>query len=290
MGRFYHMRKHLAMFVIGLSTSLIFFYNFNAYVYKKSDGVPILMYHEITPDTSKRYSVTPDNFREQLKELYQAGYVTARLEDVLLNKESVRNKKVVILRFDDSRRCHFNYIKNDLGKLIIDPDCAVGIILDFYKEHPDFGCHALFCVVATEEFHQPNLAVDKLRFLLEHGMEIGNHTYAHEHLINTTAEDIDRIFGKAMEHWQQTLGEDAQKIKVIALPYGDVPLLPEAQERLRRFTWKDHTYAPLGILHAGRKHRKRCPWASSPNHKSYQLPSFDVNNNNFSSIMKSLKE
>lgn len=282
------MLMRLAMFIIGLTTGLILFYSFNDYVFKRGDGVPILMYHEISPDSSKRYSVTPKNFRKQLEKLHQAGYATARLEDVLLNKESVRNKKVIVLRFDDSRRCHFNYIKDPQGKLIIDPDCVVGMMLDFYKEHPDFGCHGLFCVVATEEFHQPHLAVKKLRFLLDHGMEIGNHTYAHEHLVNATPADIDRIFGKAMEHWQKTLGEDAQKIKIIALPYGDVPLMPEARERLRCFSWQGQTYKPLGILHAGRKQRKRCPWVGSPRHEPHELPSFDVNNDNFNAIMKSL--
>lgn len=282
------MRKQLLQFVAGLFLSILLLYSFNLFVFQHSVGVPILMYHEITRDTAKRGSVTPDNFRGHLEQLHKAGYVTARLEDVLLNKESVRNKKVVVLRFDDSRRCHFNYLQDSQGNLTIDPDCAVGIILDFYKKHPDFGCHAIFCVVATEEFHQPHLAAKKLRFLLHNGMEIANHTYAHGRLINVTDDDIDAMFGKAMKHWHKTLKEDAHKIKILALPYGDVPLSPSALERLRRFTWQGITYTPLGILHAGRKQRKKCPWPDSPCFDPYTVPSFDVSNKTFENVMRSL--
>lgn len=250
--------------------------------------IPILMYHSVK-DIDIRYAVKPDVFRSHLEKLYKAGYVTAKLEDIILNKSSIQGKKVVVLRFDDSRKSQFNYIKDQAGNWVIDPDCAVAIILDFYKKYPSFGHHAIFFVVPDEGFHQEELKKQKMEFLLDNGMEIGNHTYFHDNLANATVADIDRNFGKAMEYWYNLLGSKADAIKILATPYGILPKSITAQKRLLNFFWNNVSYKPIGIALAGGAHNILCPNPSSSQFDAFALPSLEVTNTNFDSILQRLQ-
>lgn len=248
-------------------------------------SIPILMYHGIS-DQEGRYNVSPEIFRQHLQKLCDLGFVTAKLEDVILNKENIKNKKIVILRFDDSRKNQFNYIKDHKGSWVINPECAVGIILDFYKKNPKFGKHAIFFVIPKEEFHQRRLTKKKMKFLLSQGMEIGNHTYYHDNLKNAQVEDVDRNFGQAMAYWEDMLGADADKIKILSTPYGVTPDDSLARERLRNFQWKNKTYKPIGILLAGKDNNKLCPIPNCKEFDCFAIPSLEVTNKNFDSIVQ----
>jgi hypothetical protein len=238
--------------------------------------------------SENRFSVTPELFRTHLEKLYQAGFVTAKLEDIMSKPEMVNNKKIVVLRFDDSRADQFRYVKDSNDALIVDPNCAVGILLDFYKAHPDFGKHAVFCVIALESFHQPRFIKEKHEFLLDHGLEIANHTYDHERLGHARADDVDREFGTAMVLWEKWLGPRAEEIKLIAPPFGAVPDSQAARERLQKFEWQGKQYKPLGILLAGRKYNYVCPYPTSKEFNRYALPSLEVTSKNFDEILREI--
>lgn len=258
------------------------------YSKSKPKGFAILMYHDISPKES-RFSVTPANFRKHLQALYDAGFVTSRLDDIINKRYSKTCKKYVVLRFDDSRKSQFRYIRDQQGSLIIDPECAVGIIIDFAKTHPGFGHHAVFCIVATEQFHQPRYAKQKLLYLLDNGMEIINHTFDHEPLVDATSEDIDNYFGKAMEIWEHLIGHRAQEITILAAPYGVLPRSAHARNRMKHFCWQDKWYKPSGVLCAGRRYHVLCPSPNCPQFNPFELPSFDVTNDNFDEILAHIK-
>ena len=252
-----------------------------------SKKIPILMYHSI--DYGKGVmSVTPENFRSHLEKLYDKGYVTAKLEDIILDK--IKSEKPVVLRFDDSRASQFRYVKDGKGNAMIDKKCAVGIILDFYQQHKEFGKHAIFFVIPHVEFHQPEYTKQKLEFLLKEGMEIGNHGYYHEDLTYAKPEDIDKNFGKAMHRFEQILGENAKRIRIIATPYGSEPKYTETKKELREFKWQGKKYKTLGIVYAYGKYNKLCPSRSSEKFNQYELPSLEVTNKNFDKIMDMLKD
>ena len=71
-------------------------------------NIPILMYHTIGYKKD-RYCVTPEEFRTHLEKLYNAGYVTAPLSDILAKKPHLKKQKVVVFRFDGAKLSQFNY-------------------------------------------------------------------------------------------------------------------------------------------------------------------------------------
>lgn len=251
-------------------------------------GIPILMFHRITLEASQayedRFDITADNLRLTLEELSKQGYVTVKLEDILLHKRRVKNKKAIILRFDDSTQDQFNYIQDKNGNIMIDPNCAVAILLEFYKKHPKFGNHAIFFTLAGREFGQSIYSRQKLEFLLENGMEIGNHGLIHEYLTNYTAQDIDRNFGQAMSYWYQLLGQKAGRIKIVATPFASRPQNISALDRLKAFSWNSKNFRPLGILYDKEKLLIRNQI------DPYDLPSFAVTNNNFVTVLNRIKD
>lgn len=270
-----------------LALSLFIFF-LNSYIGTRESciGIPILMYHSIDNKQS-RYSVTPENFRRHLEKLYHAGYVTVKLEDIINNSQDTINKKVVILRFDDSRKSQFRYIKDLQGNIIIDPDCAISILLQFYQKHPEFGKHAIFCIIPREEFHQPKWTKQKIEFLINNGMEIANHSYYHRKLTYACPNDIDKDFGQAIVYWEKLVGPLADKIKIIATPCGSRPVNPASEERLKHFEWNGKQYNTLAILYAG---GRLCPRPTSINFDRYNLPSIEVTNNNFDTILEFIKD
>jgi hypothetical protein len=282
--------KIIALIVIILSFSLLIGW----YCTKsKPRGFPILMYHDIG-EKGGRFCVTPENFRRHLQALYDAGFVTSRLDNIISHRSTPSDKKQtstrpVVLRFDDSRKSQFKLIRDQKGSLIIDPNCALGILLDFAKTHPGFGTHAVFCVIATEQFHQPRYAKQKLLYLLDNGMEIINHTFDHELLLDATPEGVDEAFGKAMEVWEALLGSRAQEITFIAPPCGVLPRSARTRNRLKNYVWNNKHYKPSGILCAGRRYHIMCPPSDSPSFNPFELPSFDVTNDNFDDILATIK-
>lgn len=277
--------KQILKISIILSIFLFIFFKFK---FNNYNGFPILMYHSIDYKNS-RYSVSPENFKNHLVQLYNAGYRTARLEDIILKKVDPEKEKLVVLRFDDSRLSHFKYIKDLNNNVKIDPNCALQILLEFYSQHPRFGKNALFCVIAQEEFHQPQYTKQKFEFLISNGMEIANHGFSHKNLVFANEEDIDNEFGKAMDYWYKKIGSFAQYIKIIALPYGKPPNSIKAKKRLECFSYANKIYNPLAILYAGVRYNRLCPYPTSSNFNPYEIPCIEVTNNNFDQIIKIIK-
>lgn len=251
---------------------------------KSFRGIPILMYHGISKRPG-RFNVKPDTFRSHLQKLYKAGYVTASLADVLAKNPSLKYKKIVLLRFDDSRRSQCNYIFDAQGKPFLDPDCATGIILDFYKKHPSFGKHAFFCLIPSMCFQQPRYCKQKLLFLLNEGMELVNHGFDHLRIADAQPATIDNNFGRAMAFWDTLLGPTAEVINCVAPPFGSQPSLPEAKKRLRCFEYNGKSYPQAAIVYAGRKYHHAAHSPFCKNFDPYDLPSFEVTEDNFDEIL-----
>lgn len=250
--------------------------------------IPILGYHSID-HKKNRFSISPETFRKHLETIYQSGYSTAPLKDVIARKPYLKNKKIVILRFDDSRQSQFNYIFDKKGKKIIDPDCAVGILLDFSKKYPSFGNHALFAIIAHVNFGQPEFAKEKLLFLLHNGMELVNHGYYHEHLAKSNPEAIHKNFGKALEHWENVLGKEAKNFDMIATPYGSRPQNSEAYTCLKCIRYKGKKYPQKATLfYGGKNYNKAAPSCFTKEFDPYELPTFEITTEDFDQIWQTI--
>ena len=187
--------------------------------------VMILEYHRIDVPED-RWTRTPENFRRDLETLYARGYRLQRLTDLLDGKITVpAGTTPVILTFDDSSPGQFRYLERD-GRHEIDPRCAVGILEAFIRERPDFGRGATFYVLPGASrphrlFDQPEHATRKLRFLVEHGYEIGNHTLWHANLGKYDERVVRQQLAEA-QVWIQRHVPGYQP-RTLALPHGVYP-------------------------------------------------------------------
>lgn len=182
--------------------------------------IPILVYHMIGKEEG-RWTRTPDNFRKDLGELYDKGYVLVPLNDYLRGDMDVpAGKSPAIITFDDSTPGHFRLLEKKNGETALDPDCAVGILKDFGAKHPGFGHVATFFVNA-EPFGQPRYWQKKLQLLNEWGFEIGNHTYDHRYLKGLTAGQAADQIARLQQHVQQAV--PGYQIKSFAIVQDGVP-------------------------------------------------------------------
>jgi len=182
--------------------------------------IMILMYHGIGEEESE-WVRTSENFKKDLKTLYDSCYRLVSLRDYINNNINVEaGYTPVVLTFDDGLQNQFNLIEED-GKMKIDPNCAIGILEDFYKEHPDFGKGASFFVYYPIPFRQKELIKEKFQFLIENGYEIGNHGYNHENLAKVGIEGVQKSLAKNVKETQDIL--EGYVVESLALPYGAAP-------------------------------------------------------------------
>ena len=187
--------------------------------------VPIFEYHRIDRPEA-RWTRTPEHFRDDLQRLWTDGYRLILLGDLIHDNIAVpRGMTPAVLTFDDSSPGQFRYLERG-GDLIVDPDCAVGILERFANEHPGFGHAATFYVLPGADppnrlFNQPAFAARKLQYLATHGYEIGNHTLWHAQL-DKYPEAVVRAQIALAQVW---IARDVPgyQLLTLALPMGAYP-------------------------------------------------------------------
>jgi hypothetical protein len=187
--------------------------------------VMILEYHKIDyPE--ERWTRTPENFRRDLETLYARGYRLQSLNSLVERRITVpAGTTPVVLTFDDSSAGQFRYIERN-GALEIDPKSGVGVLEAFIREKPDFGRAATFFVLPgakppNDLFNQKEHQGRKLRWLVEHGYELGNHTLWHANL-GKYDEAVVRTQLADAQVWVQRHVPD-YRFRTLALPHGVYP-------------------------------------------------------------------
>ncbi|EOC99502.1 polysaccharide deacetylase family protein [Caldisalinibacter kiritimatiensis] len=209
--------------------------------------IMILMYHNIGSKESD-WVRTPENFRKDLKTLYEKGYRAISLKDFVNNNIDVEaGCTPVVITFDDGNRNNFNIISKD-GEKTIDPNCAVGIMEQFNKQYPDFSATATFFLNGTNPFRQSKLLEYKLNYLIDNGFHIGNHTYGHENLTKLGPTEIQEAIGKNAIYLENIVKD--YKINTLALPYGSRPR-KEYYKYLEKGQYKGKRYENIAILNVG---------------------------------------
>ena len=193
--------------------------------------VPIMMYHGIknisnseTKNTGGNvdkdgYTRTVEAFRNDLEFYYQNGYRMIKLSDYINGIVDVEyGKSPIIITFDDGND---NNIKvtglDDNGNIIIDKNSAVGVLEEFKKKYPDYNVTAIF-FVNNGIFNQPEYNEKILKWLIDNGYEVGNHTKNHDNLSKTTTSQTQEVIGYMYEKLESIIGDKYQKI--VALPFG----------------------------------------------------------------------
>ena len=192
--------------------------------------VPIMMYHGIVDMESSStnyiggnvdkdgYSRTSEAFRQDLEFYYQSGYRMVRLDDYVNGIIDVEiGKSPIILTFDDGNENNFKVLGEENGELIIDPNCAVGILEEFKKKYSDYGVTATF-FVNSDLFGQEEYNEKILKWLIENGYDIGNHTMTH---VDFTKISIDETIEEVGGLYKLLDGIIPDKyVSIVALPFG----------------------------------------------------------------------
>ena len=193
--------------------------------------VPIMMYHGIqnmkNSDTKyiggnidkDGYQRTSEAFINDLEFYYEKGYRMIRLNDYVDGNINVElGKSPIILTFDDGL---INNIKvnglDDNGEIIIDPNCAVGILESFKKKYPDYNVTATFFVNGGL-FQQKEYNEKILNWLTNNGYDIGNHTYNHVNFSNVDVHKTQKEVGSLYELLDNIIL--GKYVNIVALPFG----------------------------------------------------------------------
>ena len=192
-------------------------------------NVPIMMYHGIIDTDENKYTGgnvdkngynrTSNAFREDLEFYYNNGYRMIRLNDYVDGIIDVElGYSPIILTFDDGNQNNFNVLgRNSDGTLQIDPNSAVGILEEFKKKHPDMHVTATFFLM-DNLFNQKEYNEDILKFLIDNGYDIGNHTTIHADFTKISTAKTQEVVGKMHQKLEGLLGD--KYTKILALPFG----------------------------------------------------------------------
>jgi peptidoglycan/xylan/chitin deacetylase (PgdA/CDA1 family) len=203
--------------------------------------IPVLMHHRLVTKVDSEYDMTPAYFGAELERLHREGYYPVTTLQVARGDlgHVPAGRSPVVLTFDDSTTGQLHYTSS--GQVA--PDSAVGMLLDFAKQHDDFpGVASLYLNKDPFALGDPHRVVSDLVRL---GFEVGNHTFDHVPLRLPAAKV------------QQQLGELAAMVataapgyapQTMALPLGIEPSHPAL---VRRGSWHGTSYTNEAVLLVG---------------------------------------
>ena len=193
--------------------------------------VPVMMYHGIVNKKSSETSYTGGNvdkdgynrtveaFKEDLEFYYQNGYRMIRAIDYVNGIIDVPyGKSPIVLTFDDgsANNIKVNGISED-GEIIIDENSAVGVLESFKKKYPDFNVTATFFVNGSL-FQQSEYNEKILKWLVENGYDIGNHTKTHVNFSDASTKESEEEVGFVYNKLDAIIPD--KYVKLVALPFG----------------------------------------------------------------------
>lgn len=193
--------------------------------------VPIMMYHGIREKTKNStgtvggnvdkdgYNRTLEAFKKDLEFYYENGYEMIRLEDYINGKVTAGyGKSPIILTFDDGNEDNIRVTGlDDNGNIIIDKNSAVGILEEFKKEHKDVNVTATFFVNGGI-FNQSEYNDKILKWMVENGYDIGNHTQTHLDIKKSSSDRVQKEIAYVYDELEKVI--PGKYVKIIALPFG----------------------------------------------------------------------
>ncbi len=227
--------------------------------------VPIMMYHGIHNKKNSEteytggnvdkdgYQRTTEAFINDLEFYYKEGYRMIRLTDYVDGNIDVElGKSPIILTFDDGLS---NAIKvtglDKKGNIIIDPNSAVGILESFKKKYPDYNVTATFFVNGGL-FEQKEYNEKIIKWLVDNGYDVGNHTYSHVNFSEVDSKKSQEEVGSIYEILDDIIPN--KYVNIIALPYGSPYSLDHANmPYIFNTNYNGKTYITKSALRVGWK-------------------------------------
>lgn len=169
--------------------------------------VPVLCYHHIR-NRNESYSVSPENFAQQMKTLHDSGYTTVLPDDLYsyLAYGNALPTKPVMLTYDDT----------DLEQFTIG-----------YTEMKKYNFKGVFFIMTIAIGKPRYMTKEMLKQLTDEGNVVQGHTWDHHKVTEYTTADWDKQLTEANAKIESITGKPVQ---YFAYPFG---------------LWKDSSIAPL---------------------------------------------
>ena len=168
------------------------------------EGVPVLLYHDISNRHSDTYTISPSLFSAHLEWLYVSGYRAISFEEIEENHDGKR----VILTFDDGYESFLEYAFPLLREYGF--KATVNVIGEHVGRFIDYGGN------------RPTMSWDDYRYLLEVGLvEVGCHTFSLHRWKKGAGEVSGRYLLDDLDRFQKILREETgEDTKILSWPYG----------------------------------------------------------------------
>ncbi|MDH2428535.1 polysaccharide deacetylase family protein [Sphaerisporangium sp. TRM90804] len=205
--------------------------------------VPVLMYHRILKKRVASIDRTPRQLREELERLAAGGYVPVTAAEYVSGRIDLpAGAHPVVLTFDDGNPTHFALGADGLPK----KDTAVRIILEVAGAYPGFRPVATFWINRNPfGLRDPGHQAAAVRWLVERGFEVANHTYGHPNLTRLSKKGVN----EAIVRQQRLLDRlGAPRSVTFALPYGN---RPRKRSTAREGRWDGTSYRFDAVFLAG---------------------------------------
>ena len=232
--------------------------DYDKYSINELGNVPVMMYHQIKDMKNEEtkytggnvdydgYTRTSEAFRNDLEFYYKSGYRMVRLIDYVNGKIDVElGYSPIILTFDDG----LNEVKingvDDNNNLIIDPNCALGILEEYKKKYPDFNVTATFFLNSTL-FYNQQYNEQIIKYMVDNGYDIGNHTLTHPNINKITSSETQKEVGKMYQMLEKIIPD--KYVKIVALPYGNPSNTNDNFKYVLNGKYEDISYNTISTL------------------------------------------
>lgn len=218
----------------------------------ESGKIMVVMFHnfvETYTKGDKAYTTTFKEFEALLETLYGSGYRLISLSDYMNGNITTPAGFIpMVFTFDDGTAGQFNLVEEN-GGLAVNKQTAVGVLEEFNKKHPDFGLKGTFFVnLGNSTFAGKGTVAERLKYLVDKGFEIGNHTYTHINLKETkSATEIEKEIGGNQKKMYELI--PGYTFTQFALPYG----LPSKglEQYVEKGEYEGVQYLNKGIMEVG---------------------------------------
>lgn len=169
--------------------------------------LPILMYHNLTPNLNLSLGLTlaTEKFEDQLRYLVKNQYATYFLSE--LEDEITISSKSVVLTFDDVTENQLLYALPLLKKYNIKATFFIPFSFVGSTDSWNFGAEKI-------------MTVEQLKDLDSAFIELGHHSFYHKKYSSLSSEEIQLDFDKS---FQFIVKNDLKVFPALAYPYGNYP-------------------------------------------------------------------
>ena len=226
------------------------------------NSVPILMYHRVynmknseTKYTGGNvdkdgYNRTSEAFEKDLRSYYEQGYRMMRLDDYVDGKIDVAfGYTPLILTFDDGINDVVLEGWNDDGSPKFEEGCAIAVLEKIKAEFPDYNVTATFFLNCGLFNNKKEDDVKVIKWLVDNGYDIGNHTYDHKTLGKCDAAEIEKQIGSMYKLLDEII--PGRYVNIVALPYGSPETFPADKpqyEKIFAGTYEGFSYTTKSSL------------------------------------------